>query len=85
LHKTVLDEPLVKFFKRTDILFSLLVIIGILSWLTPILAILIKLESGAVFSNKEDQESMRTNLIVINFGLCSKMKRLIETSKMTLE
>ncbi|MFT5251945.1 MAG: putative colanic acid biosynthesis UDP-glucose lipid carrier transferase [Flavobacteriales bacterium] len=51
MHKTVLDEPLVKFFKRTfDIVFSLLVIIGILSWLTPILAILIKLESkGAVF------------------------------------
>jgi putative colanic acid biosynthesis UDP-glucose lipid carrier transferase len=51
LNKTVLDEPLVKFFKRTfDIVFSLIVIFGILSWLTPILAILIKLESkGAVF------------------------------------
>tara|TARA_R110000868_G_scaffold400645_2_gene675285 strand:+ start:540 stop:1907 length:1368 start_codon:yes stop_codon:yes gene_type:complete len=51
LHKTVLDEPAVKFFKRTfDIVFSLIVIFGILSWLTPILAILIKLESkGAVF------------------------------------
>jgi len=51
MHKTVLDEPLIKFFKRTfDIVFSLIVILGILSWLTPILAILIKLESkGAVF------------------------------------
>lgn len=51
LPKTVLDEPAVKFFKRLfDILFSLLVIFGILIWLTPILALLIKLESkGAVF------------------------------------
>ena len=51
LPKTVLDEPVIKFFKRTfDIVFSLVVIFGILSWLTPILAILIKLESkGTVF------------------------------------
>jgi putative colanic acid biosynthesis UDP-glucose lipid carrier transferase len=45
LHKTVLDEPLVKFFKRT--FFFLISNYRILSWLTPILAILIKLESKA--------------------------------------
>ncbi len=46
-----LQESLNKFVKRLfDIIFSLLVIFFILSWLTPILAILIKLESkGPVF------------------------------------
>lgn len=51
LQKTSLDEIETKILKRTfDILFSLFVIIGLLSWLTPILALLIKLESkGSVF------------------------------------
>lgn len=45
------DEPLNKFLKRSfDIILSLGVIIGILSWLTPILGLLIKFESkGPVF------------------------------------
>ena len=45
------DEPLNKFLKRSfDVILSLTVIIGILSWLTPILGLLIKLESkGPVF------------------------------------
>lgn len=46
LRKTMLHDPVTKAFKRTfDITFSLLVIVLLLSWLTPILAILIKLES----------------------------------------
>ncbi|WP_367756331.1 exopolysaccharide biosynthesis polyprenyl glycosylphosphotransferase [Flavobacterium sp. WC2430] len=46
LKETLLNEPLIKIFKRFfDIVFSLTVIIGILSWLAPLLAILIKLES----------------------------------------
>nr|WP_255512724.1 undecaprenyl-phosphate glucose phosphotransferase [Flavobacterium sp. GT3R68] len=51
LKKTVLHEPTTKAFKRIfDIVFSLIVIVGLLSWLIPILAILIKLESkGPVF------------------------------------
>ncbi|WP_294823947.1 exopolysaccharide biosynthesis polyprenyl glycosylphosphotransferase, partial [uncultured Flavobacterium sp.] len=51
LQKTPFDEPLAKFVKRFfDIVFSLLVILLLLSWLTPILALLIRLESkGAVF------------------------------------
>ena len=51
LRKTQLHNPVIKGFKRVfDILFSLLVIIFLLSWLIPILAILIKLESkGPVF------------------------------------
>lgn len=46
-----LEDPINQFIKRGfDIVFSSLVIIFILSWLTPILAILIKLESrGPVF------------------------------------
>lgn len=51
LQKTMLHEPITKAFKRTfDIIFSLFVILGLLSWLTPLLAIAIKLESrGPVF------------------------------------
>jgi len=51
LKKTILNDPLIKIFKRLfDIVFSLAVIIGLLSWLVPLLSILIKLESkGPVF------------------------------------
>jgi putative colanic acid biosynthesis UDP-glucose lipid carrier transferase len=51
LQKTQLHEPIIKAIKRIfDVIFSLLVIILLLSWLIPILAILIKLESkGPVF------------------------------------
>ncbi len=51
LRKIPMDEPFNKFIKRSfDILISLLVIVGVLSWLTPILGILIKIESkGPVF------------------------------------
>jgi len=46
-----IDTPINQFIKRTfDILLSLIVLVGILSWLTPLLAILIKLDSkGPVF------------------------------------
>ncbi len=51
LRKIPLQQPINKFIKRIfDIVVSLGVIIGILSWLTPLLAIIIKLESkGPVF------------------------------------
>jgi putative colanic acid biosynthesis UDP-glucose lipid carrier transferase len=51
LQKTQLHNPLIKGFKRAfDMAFSLCVIVFILSWLIPVLAILIKLESkGPVF------------------------------------
>jgi putative colanic acid biosynthesis UDP-glucose lipid carrier transferase len=51
LQKTELHNPLVKGIKRTfDIVFSLFVIVFLLSWLIPLLAIFIKLESkGPVF------------------------------------
>ena len=51
LQKTILHEPVVKVFKRSfDIVFSIIILIGLFSWLAPLLAILIKLESrGPVF------------------------------------
>ncbi|MFC7356130.1 exopolysaccharide biosynthesis polyprenyl glycosylphosphotransferase [Jejudonia soesokkakensis] len=51
LRKIPMDEPINKFIKRGfDIVLSLFVIIGVLSWLTPILGLFIKLESkGPVF------------------------------------
>lgn len=46
-----LDSPINSFIKRSfDIVFSLIVILGLLSWVTPLLAILITMESkGPVF------------------------------------
>ena len=51
LQKTPLHDPFIKNFKRIfDFIFSLLVVILVLSWLTPLMAFLIKLESrGPVF------------------------------------
>ena len=51
LQKTQLHNPIIKGIKRVfDIVFSLFVIVFLLSWLIPLLALLIKLESkGPVF------------------------------------
>lgn len=51
LRKIPMEEPFNKFIKRVfDVVLSLLIIVGLLSWLTPILGLLIKLESsGPVF------------------------------------
>lgn len=51
LQKTQLHDPTVKVFKRVfDVMFSLFIIIFVLTWLMPIIALLIKLESkGPVF------------------------------------
>jgi putative colanic acid biosysnthesis UDP-glucose lipid carrier transferase len=51
LQKTMLHDPITKAFKRGfDIFFSVFVIVFVLSWLVPLLGLLIKLESrGPVF------------------------------------
>ena len=51
LRKIPFDDPVNQLAKRVfDIIISLVVIVGVLSWLTPIIAILIKWESrGSVF------------------------------------
>lgn len=65
LKQTMLNEPAVKFFKRTfDIVFSLLVIIFILSWLCPLLAILIKIESKGPVFFKQGRPGMDENEFV---------------------
>jgi putative colanic acid biosynthesis UDP-glucose lipid carrier transferase len=61
--KTALNDPTVKIFKRLfDIIFSVIVIIGLLSWLTPILAILIKLDSrGSLFFSQKERTQFEFN------------------------
>jgi len=51
MRKIPIDEPFNHFIKRAfDLILSLIVVLGILSWLTPLLAILIRMESkGPVF------------------------------------
>ena len=51
MRRIPMDEPFNKFIKRSfDIVLSLIIIIGVLSWLTPLLGLFIKLESkGPVF------------------------------------
>ncbi len=60
LRKVPLDTEYARIAKRTfDILFSLLVIIGVLSWLTPILYILIKLESKGPLYFKQKRHGFK--------------------------
>jgi putative colanic acid biosynthesis UDP-glucose lipid carrier transferase len=62
LKKTVLNDPTIKIFKRLfDIVFSTIVIIGLLSWLMPLLAILIKLESKGPVFFKQGRPGMDEN------------------------
>ena len=51
MSKSPLDKPINQILKRTfDVIFSLFIIVFVLSWLTPLLAVLIKMESkGPVF------------------------------------
>jgi len=51
MRKIPIQEPFNKFIKRGfDILLSLVIIVGVLSWLTPLLGLIIKLESkGPIF------------------------------------
>ena len=51
LRKIPMEEPFNKFVKRSfDVILSLIIIVGVLSWLTPLLGLIIKLESkGPVF------------------------------------
>jgi len=51
MQKTVLHDPTIKLVKRIfDIVFSLIIIVFILSWVIPLLSLLIKLESkGPIF------------------------------------
>jgi putative colanic acid biosynthesis UDP-glucose lipid carrier transferase len=75
--KTALNDPTVKIFKRLFDIFSVIVIIGLLSWLTPILAILIKLDSRGSLLVKKGTDSILLNLIVTNIDLWKSMSKRI--------
>jgi len=76
-----LDENLYKMAKRGfDIIFSLIIIFGILSWVIPILGILIKLESkGPVFFNQK-----RNGLNNKEFN-CYKFRSMEKSKVMTMD
>ncbi|MDB4293381.1 exopolysaccharide biosynthesis polyprenyl glycosylphosphotransferase [Maribacter sp.] len=60
LRKVPLDTEYARIMKRTfDIIFSSLVIIGVLSWLTPLLFILIKLESPGKLYFKQKRHGLK--------------------------
>lgn len=75
------DEPLNKFIKRSfDIVFSLFMIIGVLSWLTPLLGLIIKLESkGPVFFKQK-----RNGLDYEEF-YCYKFRSMMPNSQAHLD
>ena len=95
LRNIPLDETTNKFVKRLfDILFSLIIIVGILSWLIPILFILIKLESkGPIFFTQRRNglnykefycykfRSMRLNDIADLYQVSKNDPRIIKTGK----
>ena len=95
LRNIPLDETKNKFVKRLfDILFSLIIIVGILSWLIPILFILIKLESkGPIFFTQRRNglnykefycykfRSMRLNDIADLYQVSKNDPRITKTGK----
>lgn len=76
-----IDTPLNQFIKRAfDIVLSVIVLVGVLSWLTPILAILIKLDSkGTVFFKQK-----RNGLDYHEF-YCYKFRSMRPNEKADLE
>lgn len=76
-----IDTPVNQFLKRTfDIVLSILVLVGVLSWLTPLLAVLIKLDSkGAVFFKQK-----RNGLDYHEF-YCYKFRSMRANEKADLE
>ena len=76
-----LDDPLSALLKRAfDIVFSLAVIILILSWLTPLIALVIKVESnGSVFFTQ-----LRNGYNFKSFK-CFKFRSMVKNSKADIE
>jgi len=63
IRKLPFDEPLIKYFKRSfDVVFSLLIIILILSWLIPLLFIIIKLDSKGSLFFKQERDGINGNV-----------------------
>jgi len=85
LRKNPLSRPLEKYAKRLfDIIFSLLVIVFILSWLIPILFILVKIESNGPLFFKQIREglnSKRFECYKFRSMRRNKLENEIQTSK----
>ena len=80
MQKTILHEPSIKTIKRTfDILFSLLVIVLLLSWIIPILAILIKLESKGPVFFKQGRPGLEENEFFCYKFRSMKLNKITET------
>lgn len=82
---TVRDEPLNEFFRRFlkrlfDIIFSLFVIIFLLSWLIPIVAVLIKLDSKGPAIFIQERYGMRKKPFK-----CLKFRTLVFKKKSSVE
>lgn len=76
LRKVPLDTEYARILKRTfDIIFSSLVIIFILSWLTPIIFVLIKLESPGTLYFKQKRHGLKRKVF-----WCYKFRSMTTTS-----
>jgi len=63
LRKLPFDKPIIKYFKRSfDIIFSFFVIVLILSWLTPLMYILIKFDSKGPLFFKQKRDGINGNI-----------------------
>lgn len=77
LHSLPLDAIENQFYKRIfDIVFSLLVIVFLLSWLTPVIALLIKLTSKGPVFFKQERWGLYNRPII-----CYKFRSMVTSSK----
>lgn len=80
LKQTMLNEPAIKLFKRSfDVVFAISVIVFLLSWLYPLLAILIKLESKGPVFFKQGRPGIDENEFVCYKFRSMKMNKTPET------
>ncbi len=81
LRKVPLDTEYARILKRTfDIIFSSLVIVFILSWLTPIVFVLIKLESPGTLYFKQKRHGLKRKVF-----WCYKFRSMTTTSDADLK
>ncbi|RPD97514.1 undecaprenyl-phosphate glucose phosphotransferase [Aureibaculum marinum] len=95
LRKLPFDKPIVKYFKRGfDIVFALFIIIFLLSWLIPVMFVIIKLESKGPLFFKQERDglgghvfycykfrSMRINQEANTMQVCKDDKRITKVGK----
>ena len=77
LHSLPLDAIENQFYKRVfDIVFSLMVIVFVLSWLTPLIALFIKLTSKGTVFFKQERWGLHNRPII-----CYKFRSMVAASK----